>query len=34
MRISPDWQVGAEGLILIVVLAARALINRTAASPL
>jgi len=29
MRISPDWQVGAEGGILIVVLAARALINRT-----
>jgi ribose transport system permease protein len=28
MRISPDWQVGAEGAILIVVLAARALINR------
>jgi ribose transport system permease protein len=30
MRISPDWQVGAEGGILIVVLAARALINRSA----
>jgi ribose transport system permease protein len=29
MRISPDWQVGAEGAILIIVLAARALINRT-----
>jgi ribose transport system permease protein len=29
MRISPDWQVGAEGAILIAVLAARALINRT-----
>jgi ribose transport system permease protein len=28
MRISPDWQVGAEGAILIIVLAARALINR------
>jgi ribose transport system permease protein len=28
MRISPDWQVGAEGGILIIVLAARALINR------
>ncbi|HEX6565351.1 MAG TPA: ABC transporter permease [Chthoniobacterales bacterium] len=27
MRISPDWQVGAEGAILIIVLAARALIN-------
>jgi ribose transport system permease protein len=29
MRISPDWQVGAEGAILIIVLAARALINRS-----
>jgi ribose transport system permease protein len=29
MRISPDWQVGAEGAVLIIVLAARALINRT-----
>jgi ribose transport system permease protein len=29
MRISPDWQVGAQGGILIIVLAARALINRT-----
>ncbi|HEY0790168.1 MAG TPA: ABC transporter permease [Chthoniobacterales bacterium] len=29
MHISPDWQVGAQGAILIVVLAARALINRT-----
>ena len=29
MRIAPDWQVGAEGAILIIVLAARALINRT-----
>jgi ribose transport system permease protein len=29
MRISPDWQVGAQGAILIVVLAARAVINRT-----
>jgi len=28
MRISPDWQVGAQGAILIIVLAARALINR------
>jgi ribose transport system permease protein len=27
MRISPDWQVGAQGAILIIVLAARALIN-------
>ena len=29
MRISPDWQVGAQGGILIIVLAARAMINRT-----
>ena len=29
MRISPDWQVGAQGAILIVVLAARAIINRS-----
>jgi ribose transport system permease protein len=29
MRLSPDWQVGAEGAILIVVLTARALINRS-----
>jgi ribose transport system permease protein len=29
MRISPDWQVGALGAILIIVLAARAIINRT-----
>jgi ribose transport system permease protein len=28
MRISPDWQVGAQGAILIIVLAARAVINR------
>ncbi|WP_316977491.1 ABC transporter permease [Shumkonia mesophila] len=28
MRISPDWQIGAQGAILIVVLALRALINR------
>jgi ribose transport system permease protein len=28
MRIPPDWQVAANGAILIVVLAARALINR------
>jgi ribose transport system permease protein len=28
MRISPDWQVGAQGAILIIVLAARAAINR------
>jgi ribose transport system permease protein len=30
MRISPDWQVGAQGGILIVVLAARSLINQAA----
>jgi ribose transport system permease protein len=30
MHISPDWQVAAQGGILIVVLAARALINRSA----
>jgi ribose transport system permease protein len=29
MRVSPDWQVGAQGAILIIVLAARAIINRT-----
>ncbi len=28
MRISPDWQVGAEGAILIIVLVARGIINR------
>lgn len=28
MHVSPDWQIGANGLILIVILAARALINR------
>ncbi len=32
MHISPDWQVAAQGAILIVVLAARALINRAGAS--
>jgi ribose transport system permease protein len=31
LRISPDWQIGAQGAILIVVLALRALINRTEA---
>ncbi len=31
MRISPDWQIGAQGGILIVVLALRAIINRTEA---
>ena len=33
MRIPPDWQVGAQGAILIVVLAARVLINRTGNAP-
>jgi ribose transport system permease protein len=28
MQIRPDWQIGAQGLILIVVLALRALIDR------
>jgi ribose transport system permease protein len=28
MRIPPDWQVGANGVILIIVLAARALVSR------
>jgi ribose transport system permease protein len=28
LRISPDWQIGAQGAILIIVLALRALINR------
>jgi ribose transport system permease protein len=28
MRIPPDWQIGAQGAILIIVLALRALINR------
>lgn len=32
MRISPDWQVGAQGGILIIVLAARAMINQTGRS--
>ena len=32
MHISPDWQVAAQGAILIIVLAARVLINRTGAS--
>jgi ribose transport system permease protein len=31
VRISPDWQIGAQGAILIVVLALRALISRGAA---
>lgn len=29
MRISPDWQIGAQGAILIVVLGLRLLLNRT-----
>jgi ribose transport system permease protein len=33
MRISPDWQVGAQGAILILVLAARAIINQTGGRP-
>ena len=28
LRLSPDWQIGAQGAILIVVLALRVLINR------
>ena len=28
MRISPDWQIGAQGFILIAVLALRALLTR------
>ena len=28
MRIPPDWQIGAQGAILIVVLALRAVIDR------
>jgi len=28
LRISPDWQIGAQGAILILVLALRALVNR------
>jgi ribose transport system permease protein len=28
MRISPDWQIGAQGGILIVVLALRLFLNR------
>ncbi|KQT65986.1 MULTISPECIES: ABC transporter permease [unclassified Aureimonas] len=29
LRISPDWQIGAQGAILILVLALRALVNQT-----
>jgi ribose transport system permease protein len=28
LRISPDWQIGAQGAVLIIVLALRALIKR------
>jgi ribose transport system permease protein len=28
LRISPDWQIGAQGAILIIVLALRALVSR------
>ncbi|BCH34097.1 ABC transporter permease [Mesorhizobium sp. L-8-10] len=31
LRLDPDWQIGAQGIILIVVLALRVLINRTEA---
>ena len=31
LRISPDWQIGAQGGILIAVLALRAVINRSEA---
>jgi ribose transport system permease protein len=31
LRLNPDWQIGAQGVILIVVLALRILINRTEA---
>jgi ribose transport system permease protein len=31
LRISPDWQIGAQGAILVIVLALRALINRSEA---
>lgn len=31
LRISPDWQIGAQGAILIIVLALRAIINRAEA---
>lgn len=32
MRISPDWQIGAQGIMLILVLALRSLVNRVEAS--
>ncbi|OSP54580.1 ABC transporter permease [Pseudoruegeria sp. SK021] len=31
LRLNPDWQIGAQGAILILVLALRVIINRTAA---
>jgi ribose transport system permease protein len=31
IRLSPDWQIGAQGVILILVLAARLLVRRRAA---
>lgn len=31
LRLDPDWQIGAQGLILIIVLALRVIINRTEA---
>ncbi|MFS2157409.1 ABC transporter permease [Pseudomonas sp. Pseusp122] len=34
MRISPDWQIGAQGAILILVLALRTSVNRLEAHPL
>ena len=32
LRISPDWQIGAQGAILILVLAIRLLLNRREAA--
>ena len=32
LRLNPDWQIGAQGAILIIVLALRVLINRPEAS--
>jgi ribose transport system permease protein len=34
IRISPDWQIGAQGAILIFVLALRAAVNRLEVRPL
>jgi ribose transport system permease protein len=33
LRISPEWQIGAQGAILIIVLALRALIDRAERRP-